>query len=153
MNICSKVLPPLMNILPLPLPLYFHSWIFSLSSKNKKKSPWPYLSKMDRHPRCRINGTISLDEKKGKRTHNCTRFAEKVNRIDPFPSPERRSSVKRGVTKLRATKSDGYFLSWTRGREAKGGKEMADERLFSFSRSSASVLHATKPRFDPPPLS
>lgn len=151
-------------ILSFPLPLYFHSWIFSLSSKNKKKkilhnlisptrrwttSSTPLMSNQSFEILIwEWNNFENKKEKKKKETYIIRKFES----IAFTPSPREENF---GQTRCYARqRGDGYFLWSTRGREggkeAKGGKEMADERLFSFSRSSASVHHATKPRFDPP---
>lgn len=131
---------------------------FSLSSKNKKKKILHNLISPTR--RWTTSSTplmsnqwfeISIWEwNKEKKKRNVHNSQIRIDRFHPFP--ERRKFRSRCYARQRG---DGYFLWSTRGREggkeAKGGKEMADERLFSFSRSSASVHHATKPRFDPPP--
>ena len=132
---------------------------FSLSSKNKKKKILHNLISPTR--RWTTSSTplmsnqwfeISIwewNKEKKKETYIIRKFES----IAFTPSPREENF---GQTRCYARqRGDGYFLWSTRGREggkeAKGGKEMADERLFSFSRSSASVHHATKPRFDPPP--
>lgn len=105
-----------------------------------------------RRPWCRINDSRYQSENGTKKKKKETYIIRKFESIAFTPSPREENF---GQTRCYARqRGDGYFLWSTRGREggkeAKGGKEMADERLFSFSRSSASVHHATKPRFDPP---
>lgn len=133
---------------------------FSLSSKNKKKkilhnliSPTRRWTTSSTPPWCRINDSRYQSENGTKKKKKETYIIRKFESIAFTPSPREENF---GQTRCYARqRGDGYFLWSTRGREggkeAKGGKEMADERLFSFSRSSASVHHATKPRFDPPP--
>lgn len=132
---------------------------FSLSSKNKKKKILHNLISPTRRWTTSSTPLMSNQwfeisiwewnkEKKKRNVHN-----SQIESIAFTPSPREENF---GQTRCYARqRGDGYFLWSTRGREggkeAKGGKEMADERLFSFSRSSASVHHATKPRFDPPP--